>query len=326
MQQPKSLAPFHRRPALDNSRWFGPHLFSFLATSADTGGQFALMDNTIVAGHEPPPNTHSREDEALYVLEGEVEFQVGNDLTTARSGDFVLLPCGVEHTFRLLTPQARTLLFVMPGGLERAFLELSQPAQSLQLNPNPAPSDAERAAEVFDRHGVSFREPASDLGTVRLNPSLAVRPAIGRSRWYFGHLMTTLWRGEQSQGRIAITESLASRGFEPPPHIHHREDEAFYLIEGEVEFHCADQTFFAQKGDFVFLPRGLPHWFHLQTETARALIITTPSGLEKYFEEYSEPAKALVLPERPSYAYDPELLARAAAKYGFEFLPAEATT
>lgn len=316
-----TLAPFLRRADLENSRWFGPHLFSFLATGDDTDGQFALVEMQLLAGYEPPPHTHRIDDESFYVLDGEIEYQIGSQTVQARRGDFVILPVGVEHGFRIVSGQARALLLSAPSGLEEAFTALSEPARRLQIRREAPPFDPGRFVTEFGKQGLTFRSPNAAEPITQPNPALAARPMPGFSRWYFGHLLTTLAKGAQTGGRFAVTEIASRRGQEPPPHIHHREDEGYYVLDGEVTFHCDDRSFAARRGDFVFLPRELPHSFNIQTDVARMVMLLTPAGLEDYFLEYSQPAEALVLPPRPSDAYDPEEMVRAGARYGFEFLP-----
>jgi hypothetical protein len=77
----------------------------------------------------------------------------------------------------------------------------------------------------------------------------------------------------------------------PPPHIHTREDETFYLLEGQIEFLLGEETIVAGAGDFVNVPRGTVHRFrNTGTETARMVLTFTPAGIERWFEETLEPA------------------------------------
>lgn len=314
--------PFLHRADLARSRWFGPHLFSFLTTGPDTNGQFALVEMQLLAGYEPPPHTHRLDDEVFYVLEGEIRYQVGTETARASEGDCVWLPVGVEHGFRVLSGQARALLLSAPSGLEEAFLALSEPARRLEIRPDARPFEPGQFITEFGRRGLTFRSPNAAEPTTHPNPMLVMRPLPGRSRWHFGHLLTPLVTGAQSGGRFAINEIVSRRGEEPPPHVHDRENEGYYVLDGEVTFHCGGCSFLARPGDFMFLPRDLPHGFNIQTDVARMLMLLTPAGMENYFLEYSQPAEALVLPLRPANAYDPEEMVRAGAKYGFRFLPA----
>jgi quercetin dioxygenase-like cupin family protein len=134
-----------------------------------------------------------------------------------------------------------------------------------------------------------------------------------------GSLMSLKASGEQTGGAFGLIEQVLPPGFAPPLHIHHHEDEAFYLLEGEMSFTCGDQTIRAKPGSFIFFPRDIPHWFRVEgTKSARLLQLNTPAGLERFFVEAGKPAKELVLP--PAELPDLEKLVSIAAKYNLEIL------
>lgn len=91
-------------------------------------------------------------------------------------------------------------------------------------------------------------------------------------------------------------------GNEPPPHIHEWENELYYVLEGNVDFHGGDQLLSAGPGDTVFLPRGEAHAFSVRTPSVRMLTLVQatgehPVGLDAYFRKMVEPATSMVLPE-----------------------------
>jgi len=110
-------------------------------------------------------------------------------------------------------------------------------------------------------------------------------------------------------------ESWVAPGFSPPLHVHHREDEAFWVLEGEVSLRCGDRTFRARAGSFAFLPRGVPHTFVVEGGApARMLTLLTPGGAERLFVEGGRPAEHDGLP--PAAPPDIEALKRVSARYG----------
>jgi quercetin dioxygenase-like cupin family protein len=147
------------------------------------------------------------------------------------------------------------------------------------------------------------------------------RQSLDRSVWYNGWLMTFLATAEDTQGKFALIEAVARRGNVPPPHIHHREEETFYVLEGEVTFSVGGQTIKATPGTMVFLPRDVVHSFVIDSEQLRILILLTPAGFEGWFKEFSVPASAMTLPpaEEPSYSELQKMLA-AAPRFGTEFV------
>lgn len=148
----------------------------------------------------------------------------------------------------------------------------------------------------------------------------ASRENLGVSRWYMGSLFTILAGSEETGGRFGLLEILAPKGIEPPRHIHHREDETFYMLEGEATFYIGEETYRATPGTFVFAPRGVPHSFVFETDVVRMHSILAPGGSEDHFrsEIFSVPAQALTLPPPPEGPPDVEALVEALAGYGIE--------
>jgi quercetin dioxygenase-like cupin family protein len=147
--------------------------------------------------------------------------------------------------------------------------------------------------------------------------------ATGPAYWGPGDHYTFLVTGEESGGAYFAMEALVPPGGGPPPHIHTREDETFYLLEGEIEFLLGSELITAGPGDFVNVPRGTVHRFrNAGTETARLVLTFTPAGIERWFDETLEPAPNDVPVEDVPDNLD-EVAARYVAeapKYGLEFV------
>jgi len=94
--------------------------------------------------------------------------------------------------------------------------------------------------------------------------------------------------GEDTEGRYAFTEGIVPPRHGAPEHIHHREDEAFYILEGEFEIECGGEVFKTPPGTFALLPKGLPHRFqNLSDKPGKVLCVQSPSGMEEFFEHMS---------------------------------------
>jgi quercetin dioxygenase-like cupin family protein len=130
---------------------------------ADNGGQLTMVETAVRAGGEPPLHVHAREDEAFYVLDGEVLFQRGMERLIVGPGQTVLLPRGIPHGFAVQSGTARMLLVVTPAGLEDAFRSVSVPAASRTLPPAaggpPDPAALAAAERAFGDRGVTFVGP-----------------------------------------------------------------------------------------------------------------------------------------------------------------------
>ena len=147
--------------------------------------------------------------------------------------------------------------------------------------------------------------------------------ATGPAFWGPGDHYTFLVTGAESGGAYFAMEALVPPGGGPPLHVHMREDETFYLLEGELEFRLGEESITAGPGDFVNVPRGTVHNFrNVGAGTARMVLTFTPAGIERWFEETLERAPNEVRAEDVPDNIE-EVAARyvaAAPRYGLEFV------
>ena len=118
--------------------------------------------------------------------------------------------------------------------------------------------------------------------------------------WFLNALMTTVATREETNGAYEVTEHLLTAASNPPLHIQLDEDEAFYVIDGEIEFTVDGAQVVAGAGTFAFVPRGASHTFDVRTDVARMLVITSgkpANTLVDFFTGMGEPARARTLPE-----------------------------
>ena len=119
----------------------------------------------------------------------------------------------------------------------------------------------------------------------------------GRPFWFLGTLVHIRASTAETNGAFTLIEQLAPAGFGPPLHVHHIEDELFYVLEGAVRFRCGDRDVRVESGGTLFLPKGVPHAFRVEgTEAARLLQFTSPGGFDQLVETIGAPAPAPTLP------------------------------
>jgi quercetin dioxygenase-like cupin family protein len=147
--------------------------------------------------------------------------------------------------------------------------------------------------------------------------SVASNVNAGRDAfWWQGSLMQIKARAEDTGGALGIVEGSFYKGFGPPLHVHSREDEALYVLDGQIRFRQGNDEFVAGPGTWVWGPRGVPHAFKVESDSARALVVVTPAGFERMFEEGGVPAADSA--QRPKQEYDPEAAVAISRKFGFE--------
>lgn len=136
-------------------------VYRFLATGEDTGGKYAMWEAIVPPGSGPPPHIHSREEEAFYILEGEITFQIGEQRFVAIAGTFANMPVGSLHSFKNESGKpAKMLISVAPAGLEEMFFEVGQPVDpGATVAPLPTKADIETLLMVAPRYGIDIKVP-----------------------------------------------------------------------------------------------------------------------------------------------------------------------
>ena len=138
---------------------------------------------------------------------------------------------------------------------------------------------------------------------------------------FLGARARILTDGDQTEGRLGIVDMIeVPAGSMPPLHVHHREDEGFWLLEGDAIFEVGGTTIEAHAGDYVFGPRDIPHRYTVGDAGCRMLFVFTPGGFEDVLLQMSEPATSRTLPPPSDEEPDWERIAAIAEAHGCELL------
>lgn len=138
---------------------------------------------------------------------------------------------------------------------------------------------------------------------------------------FMGEVVAVRLPAERTGGAVSVLEHLAPHGLATPLHVQPNEDEAFYLLEGRITVYLDGELFEAGAGEVVYLPRGVPHAFRVDSEQARIIALSVPGHHEQFFRLAGDPVDVFDLaeaatPEPPDFGR----LAAAAAESGFELL------
>lgn len=149
---------------------------------------------------------------------------------------------------------------------------------------------------------------------------VAVSKDEGEARWWLGSLAVIKVTAAETGGQMSIIEVSDPPGSDVPWHVHHREDEGFWILDGSATFEVGDTTIEAGPGDYLFGPRGIPHRYTTGDAGCRLLFIMTPGGFEKLVIDMSEPAASRTLPPPADVEPDWEHVAAVAEANGCEML------
>jgi quercetin dioxygenase-like cupin family protein len=153
----------------------------------------------------------------------------------------------------------------------------------------------------------------------RLDPA-AVHADEGEARWWFDGLAVIKATAADTGGQMTIVEMTEPPGAEAPLHVHHREDEAFWILEGSATFQVGDATIEAGAGDYLFGPRDVPHRYTVGGNGCRMLFICTPAGFEDLVIAMSTPAQTRTLPPPSDEEPDFARIAQIAQSHGCELV------
>ncbi|MFB2772127.1 quercetin 2,3-dioxygenase [Pelatocladus sp. BLCC-F211] len=143
----------------------------------------------------------------------------------------------------------------------------------------------------------------------------------GRSYSVVGDIYTFKAVGEDTGGAYSTFEFFIPPLNGSPPHIHHREHETFYILEGELLFEVGEEKIVLSAGNFVHVPKGIRHCFqNISTAPAKTLTTTVPAGLEKFFEEVGYLVKDQDTPVPVTPEEQIKKMLEVGPKYGVEIL------
>jgi mannose-6-phosphate isomerase-like protein (cupin superfamily) len=149
------------------------------------------------------------------------------------------------------------------------------------------------------------------------NEFFALDAEGGSPIWYLQMLMTIKASGDRTGGALGLIDLRCPAGM-TPLHVHHKEDEGWYLLEGRITCTCGEESVTAEPGAFLWLPRDVPHRLRFETE-CHLLQMAIPAGLEAFHERMGRPAPSLELPP-PGQVLDTERYQRLAAEQGLEII------
>jgi quercetin dioxygenase-like cupin family protein len=141
--------------------------------------------------------------------------------------------------------------------------------------------------------------------------------------WFTNVLMNVRLSNRDNAAGLSLLENVMAHGFSPPLHVHHHENETFYMLEGTVRFEMDGKPIIAGPGDVVHVPAGAVHSFVVLSPDGARFLTITDGGFEDMVREVSRPAANDGLPEQtvPTPAQQ-QMLAAACSRNGLELLGA----
>jgi quercetin dioxygenase-like cupin family protein len=205
------------------------------------------------------------------------------------------------------------------GGLRtsqtRNMLALKHPGTKDQAKQHRAKlKELKQAIKEVERQIETYQKKSSAAPVLK-------KPVEGRTIAVVGDVYRFLATGEDTNGKYAMWEAIVPPGGGPPPHVHSREEEGFYILEGAITFTVDGEKIVAKAGMFANMPVGTPHSFKNESKkSAKMLISVAPAGLEKMFFEFGVPLAGGATTALPPSHEEIEKLLKIAPRYGIEIM------
>ncbi len=148
--------PFSHSVDTAPAYWMQDGLWIMLADANDTGGRFSLMEQLFPQGSGPGPHKHTWSDETYYILDGEITFLIGDEIHTAKTGDFVTVPRDTRHAFRVDSETARFLNGYTPASWEALIADMGTPTTERTLPPKGLKPDPSRKPNPSAKYGLDW--------------------------------------------------------------------------------------------------------------------------------------------------------------------------
>ena len=148
-------------PGKEFNLWWGNILVTFKVTSEETDGTFAIVEEVVPPNYGTPLHVHSREDERVYVVSGNLMFQVGDEIFPATTGAFINMPKGLVHNFKNVdNADAVVLITYSPAGIEDMFCEMGRPVtDASKIPPNLTPFEIKNMVAIAAQYGIEIKPP-----------------------------------------------------------------------------------------------------------------------------------------------------------------------
>ncbi|HEY2600703.1 MAG TPA: quercetin 2,3-dioxygenase [Thermoleophilaceae bacterium] len=177
---------------------------------------------------------------------------------------------------------------------------------------------------------LSFTDPPTEIGDDQpvarehsagtpegVAPGYALGPGEGPAIWFQGGVITMKARALDTDGGFAVTEWFGPRDMVAPGHVHDRDAEGFYILEGTLDIGVGDTAYHAVPGSYIYVPPRTVHDWRVTSATCKFLVFIVPGGFEHFFEELAEPAQSATYPYTEHRQPPLEEIRAAGGKYGW---------
>jgi quercetin dioxygenase-like cupin family protein len=253
-----------------NYEWGKDHIFVKLS-NAESGGVLTLVQDNLKPGFDLGLHLHKTHTEIFYILDGEVDFIIGEKAHTVTTGSVVYVPAGIPHAAKS-SKGGRMLMFFAPGGFDDMLAEINASSWFQRFNPFATA----RRNEKYDIHKTSDGTLTNSSGP----KPLVLAAGEGENIQSGTGTGVIKLSSEQTDGLAFVTEENLEPGSERASQLPGNQSETIYILQGDVQFEGAEKMITASEGATIYFPPGVASNVKA-TGSAKILVYRTPGGVTK---------------------------------------------
>lgn len=306
-QLPGQKLPYYLRSGEGERLLVGSMVVNLIARGSDTGD---LYEWAVITGGKRasfPAHTHGETHELVFMLDGEVELQVGDRTYRMIKGDFASIPPATVHGFRMNAHRTQLLSITSSSHISTLYHELGEPyAGYVQPGDAVAPLSDQALIRISATTDTTFQQapltgqPERVTNTTLPTTIVPYVLAAGEGDRYIivDQLFTILSDNATTGGKLVFAGTEGPAGDMIIRHFHQRHSEAFFCVDGQMRMRANESLLDINPGDYVSIPAGVIHAYQLKSHYTRFVGVLTPGIFEEFFRS-ATPFTDHVYPQVP---------------------------
>ncbi|AEI43413.1 quercetin 2,3-dioxygenase [Paenibacillus mucilaginosus] len=306
---PQEMRPYLLRAGEGERYVFGRQVASVMASSQSTGGVFEMVVLSGGKGEEFPLHRHAKSYESVIVLEGKLEFLLNGTYHLLTAGDYVHIPPGTPHAYRMAGHRTKLASYTVPGSISAMYSILGTPYAPVEHPAKPVGAiTAEQLEQASAAADIEFLAGpvlwgASSVVEGGVNPGAAAPYVLesgeGDRLLTADQLHSILASQKNTDGEYIFVSSIGPKGDPIVEHYHEHHTETFFCTKGEMTMWANGEEIRLQPGDFLHVPAGTLHSYRLNADYTQVVGLLVSGLFEPFFRTLGDPYEDHIFPSEP---------------------------
>ena len=312
---PNEKKPYFIKNGEGERYLFGTQVASLVATTESTGDMIEIVQLWGGKGDSFPAHVHKQAHEGIVVLDGRLEVQLDGQLYLLTAGDYVSIPAGTVHAYRMQSHRTRFYSFTINGHVAKLYSIIGEPFSKFE---RPPVSTNHLNFDILNQHpaGLDIKfvnsHPTEGLPQMIRGNAIPqeVQPYVLESGEGV-HLLsgdtvhTLLTTKAATDSKFLVLVSEGPKGQAIGEHAHELTNETFMCLQGEMTLWVDGEELHLSPGDFAYVPANTPHRFRCDAHYTKFFGLLTPGEFEDFFRILGDPYEHPIFPSEPAaYRFD----------------------